>query len=296
MSERRAPRASLFLVLLQLFIIQQHYTSQVNSSQQSAISASKLISLEDHNNLINNLRSPRRNVVASRHWSQLADQEPARPRSLTGSQSYGLDGHPSRRQLSQQKQREQQQQQHQSDSLLVCPEGWHQHSTQCYRFFHQKHSWLRAKDICEKYGGQLASIHDYQQNNFTSQLASSSFSSSINPTQPGTAGSASSLSAPDLHGHGSYQAQQGGKSSISTQALFASDEQSYWIGYRAIDRLETNTLETAANTFVSKYTGFWDYDEPQVNQGECVRATVRHETGVSPANSYKLVSQTSGES
>lgn len=168
-----------------------------------------------------------------------------------------------------------------ADSLLVCPDGWHQHSTQCYKFIHQRHSWQRAKDICERHGAQLALIYDYQQNNFTSQLAGLALSSP-------SAGVGASVGAPGHQADPVYQlkqAQLGG-----AQPLYASDERSYWIGFRAIDRLETNTLESAANTFVSKYIGFWDYDEPRVSQGECVRATVRSETGtLSPASSYKLI-------
>lgn len=171
----------------------------------------------------------------------------------------------------------------------MCPEGWHKHSTHCYKFFHQRHSWERAKDICEKYGAQLALIHDYQQNNFTTQLADAQLL-------------ASAASVGGGGGSGSDGAQQssmigvGGSSSKQQQplALFSSDERSYWIGFRAIDRLETNTLESAANTFVSKYIGFWDYDEPRVSQGECVRATVRHDSGTSQANSYKLIASQSG--
>lgn len=166
--------------------------------------------------------------------------------------------------------------------LLVCPEGWQQHSTQCYKFFHQRHSWARARSICERHGAQLALIHDYQQNNFTTQLAALSLSSAAQPQ---------SQAANQAPGD-SYQLKgvaQGGAG--QQQALYTSDERSYWIGFRAIDRLETNTLESAANTFVSKYIGFWDYEEPRVSQGECVRATVRHESVQPPAQtgSYKLL-------
>lgn len=178
------------------------------------------------------------------------------------------------------------------ESLLVCPEGWHQHSTQCYKFFHQRHSWQRARDICERYGAQLALIHDYQQNNFTTQLASSSLGSGqllskqANTNQQLTQSSSlggSNGNAASLHQLQSHLAKH-------HQVQYTSDERSYWIGFRAIDKLETNTLESAANTFVSKYIGFWDYEEPRVSQGECVRATVRHElSALAPSSSYKLI-------
>lgn len=196
-----------------------------------------------------------------------------------------------------------------NEGLLVCPEGWQQHSTQCYKFFQQRHSWERARDICERYGAQLALVLDYQQNNFTTQLAAQALSG---PLQGGGGG----VGGRHQHAHQHAQASQhsarqlaqleGSSASTSKlagggggqQPLYSSDERSYWIGFRAIDRLETNTLESAANTFVSKYIGFWDYDEPRVARGECVRATVRHETSPlsAQANAYKLITGQPGGS
>lgn len=194
----------------------------------------------------------------------------------------------------------------QNDALLVCPDGWQHHSTQCYKFFHQRHSWNRARAICERYGAQLALIHDYQQNNFTTQLASASLNSLSNSLRSASSAIGNLPQFAGLAQQVSSELSQAKYTSTSThnnklnqhqqqpQALYSSDERSYWIGFRAIDRLETNTLESAANTFVSKYIGFWDYEEPRVSQGECVRATVRHEIGPSSGNSYKLI-QSSGE-
>ncbi|KAG1655606.1 Fibropellin-1 [Nymphon striatum] len=47
---------------------------------------------------------------------------------------------------------------------------------------------------------------------------------------------------------------------------------SYWIGFRTVDDLVTNKLETSAKSFVSKYTGFWEYDQPQPKNGQCTSA------------------------
>ena len=183
----------------------------------------------------------------------------------------------------------QESQQKQQNGLLVCPDGWHQFSGQCYKFFHQRRSWQRARDTCERHGGQLALIYDYQQNNFSSQLAQAALSSA-GPAQV-AAGSTNlhqlELAGQQPHAHHSQQQHQ--------QALYASEERSYWIGYKTIDQLETNTLESAANTFVSKYVGFWDLDEPRVFAGECVRATIRRESSQSPGAGYRLVAQPSGE-
>jgi hypothetical protein len=191
--------------------------------------------------------------------------------------------------------RQQQQPERAQDSLLVCPDGWQQHSTQCYKFFHQRHSWQRAREICERHGAQLALVYDYQQNNFTGQLAAAALSSPNGPAGLGPAAGDPSNGAPA--GYGGIKPGPGPATGHHHHhPLYASDERSYWIGFRAIDRLETNTLESAANTFVSKYVGFWDYDEPRVSQGECVRATVRHESGPAAhqlaSSAYRLIQPT----
>ncbi|RWS09468.1 uncharacterized protein B4U79_12754 [Dinothrombium tinctorium] len=49
---------------------------------------------------------------------------------------------------------------------------------------------------------------------------------------------------------------------------------SYWIGYHSIDKLATNTLESASGKFVSKYIGFWATDDPNNAHGECVLANL----------------------
>lgn len=52
------------------------------------------------------------------------------------------------------------------------------------------------------------------------------------------------------------------------------------LGLTSVDGLSTNTLESSSGTFVSKYTGFWDHDQPQPNKGECVRAKIKEESQV----------------
>lgn len=187
----------------------------------------------------------------------------------------------------------------QSDELLVCADGWSQFGTHCYRFFAQRRSWQRAKDTCERYGSKLALVYDYQQNNFTTQLAFSGLlgagsSSSDSSSQVGSSSSSLSSSQSHQSAHNALLSSAGPSSSLSSSSsqsapvpLYSSDERSYWIGFKAIDRLETNTLESSANTFVSKYIGFWDFDEPRASSGECVRAAVRHETG--SASPYRLI-------
>lgn len=178
-------------------------------------------------------------------------------------------------------------------ALLVCPENWFQHSGQCYRFFQQRRSWSRARETCERHGAQLALVLDYQQNNFTSQLASLQLHGKNGPTGGNNLNVLNSLtsdsSATSIRS--SMNKLTSANSNQKQQAIYTSDERSYWIGFRTLDKLETNTLESAANTFVSKYLGFWDYNEPQVLQGDCVRATLRLDSlAPSTSNSYKLAS------
>jgi len=58
-----------------------------------------------------------------------------------------------------------------STSLLQCPEDWIRFGTQCYKYFHIKHSWRRAAEICRRYGAELALVQGSLENNFTSHLA-----------------------------------------------------------------------------------------------------------------------------
>ncbi|GAB0094394.1 sushi, von Willebrand factor type A, EGF and pentraxin domain-containing protein 1 [Sergentomyia squamirostris] len=44
----------------------------------------------------------------------------------------------------------------------------------------------------------------------------------------------------------------------------------YWLGLASLDDLRTNTLESAAGTLVSQYSGFWSLDQPDPRAGECV--------------------------
>lgn len=45
-------------------------------------------------------------------------------------------------------------------------------------------------------------------------------------------------------------------------------------GFHSIDKLSTNTLESANGKFISKYVGFWANNEPDTSRGDCVRASL----------------------
>ncbi|GIZ04108.1 putative fibrillin [Caerostris extrusa] len=69
-------------------------------------------------------------------------------------------------------------------------------------------------------------------------------------------------------------------SKVAIKSLRDSGEISYWIGLTSVDGLSTNTLESSSGSFVSKYVGFWDHDQPQPHKGECVRAKIKGESQV----------------
>ncbi|XP_072385212.1 uncharacterized protein uif isoform X2 [Diabrotica undecimpunctata] len=51
----------------------------------------------------------------------------------------------------------------------------------------------------------------------------------------------------------------------------------YWLGLSSLDDLRTNTLESAAGTLVSQYSGFWSSNQPDPQSGECVDVIVTEE-------------------
>lgn len=58
----------------------------------------------------------------------------------------------------------------------------------------------------------------------------------------------------------------------------------YWLGLASLDDLRTNTLESAAGTLVSQYSGFWSLLQPNPESGECVAVV----TDSQPAQSWEL--------
>lgn len=58
----------------------------------------------------------------------------------------------------------------------------------------------------------------------------------------------------------------------------------YWLGLASLDDLRTNTLESAAGTLVSQYSGFWSLLQPNPEAGECVAVV----TDSQPAQSWEL--------
>lgn len=48
----------------------------------------------------------------------------------------------------------------------------------------------------------------------------------------------------------------------------------YWLGLASLDDLRTNTLESAAGTLVSQYSGFWSLNQPNPESGECVAVSL----------------------
>merc|ERR1712013_27962 len=62
-------------------------------------------------------------------------------------------------------------------SASICNEGWTQHISKCYRFFHDRHFWFDAQSVCESYGGNLATVPDAYTTSFVMSLIEHSSSS-----------------------------------------------------------------------------------------------------------------------
>ncbi|XP_071760089.1 galactose-specific lectin nattectin-like [Centroberyx gerrardi] len=51
-----------------------------------------------------------------------------------------------------------------------CPDGWTQHGSRCFIFFHSQNIWIDAERACMSYGGNLAAIHTTSEHNFLREL------------------------------------------------------------------------------------------------------------------------------
>ncbi|KAM9750928.1 galactose-specific lectin nattectin-like [Menidia menidia] len=53
---------------------------------------------------------------------------------------------------------------------LNCPPGWTQFGSRCFIFHYTSKTWIDAENHCLSIGGNLASIHSAEENNFLSDL------------------------------------------------------------------------------------------------------------------------------
>ncbi|XP_045468348.1 sushi, von Willebrand factor type A, EGF and pentraxin domain-containing protein 1 isoform X2 [Harmonia axyridis] len=125
-----------------------------------------------------------------------------------------------------------------STNLFTCPNGWELRGLHCYKYFNIRHSWEKAAELCRRYGSDLISVETYEENNVTSSIATSSV-----PIERRNA-----------------------------------TRNNFWLGLASLDDLKTNTLESAAGTLVSQYSGFWSLHQPNPSSGECVDVTLTGET------------------
>uniref|UniRef100_A0A3Q0S6D8 C-type lectin domain-containing protein n=1 Tax=Amphilophus citrinellus TaxID=61819 RepID=A0A3Q0S6D8_AMPCI len=51
-----------------------------------------------------------------------------------------------------------------------CPDGWFQFGHQCFSFISSAKTWIEAQIFCQFDGGNLASIHSYEENRFVQTL------------------------------------------------------------------------------------------------------------------------------
>ena len=54
----------------------------------------------------------------------------------------------------------------------------------------------------------------------------------------------------------------------------AEDADSYWLGFKAQNNLQTATLAAAAGNQISQYYGHWALDQPSITSGQCVQSVV----------------------
>ena len=54
----------------------------------------------------------------------------------------------------------------------------------------------------------------------------------------------------------------------------AGSESSYWLGYRALNNLQTKTLATASGDQINMYYGHWSLTQPNISSGQCVQSVV----------------------
>ena len=60
----------------------------------------------------------------------------------------------------------------QSNHLVfnLCPSGWKQHNSSCYKFFSSPQNWTDAKSTCTGFGGNLVIIDSAEENSFVKDL------------------------------------------------------------------------------------------------------------------------------
>ena len=53
------------------------------------------------------------------------------------------------------------------------------------------------------------------------------------------------------------------------------EDYSYWLGLKAHNQLQTNTLGTDAGGQISQYYGHWAQNHPNVEEGTCVKSVLK---------------------
>ncbi|XP_068569870.1 ladderlectin, partial [Cebidichthys violaceus] len=56
------------------------------------------------------------------------------------------------------------------DSEHYCPYGWSRYEQQCFMFINSMKTWIEAENFCLFVGGNLASVHSYEENHFLQSL------------------------------------------------------------------------------------------------------------------------------
>uniref|UniRef100_A0A3B5MF61 C-type lectin domain-containing protein n=1 Tax=Xiphophorus couchianus TaxID=32473 RepID=A0A3B5MF61_9TELE len=57
-----------------------------------------------------------------------------------------------------------------AEVLGSCPPGWTQFGSRCFIFYYNMKTWSDAEEFCISIGGNLASIHNNEENSFLSDM------------------------------------------------------------------------------------------------------------------------------
>ena len=62
---------------------------------------------------------------------------------------------------------------------------------------------------------------------------------------------------------------------LAAEFLAGQEDNAYWLGLKAYNQLQTNTLEADAGHQISQYYGHWSRDHPAVEEGVCVKSVLK---------------------
>ena len=64
---------------------------------------------------------------------------------------------------------------------------------------------------------------------------------------------------------------------LAAEFLAGQEDNAYWLGLKAYNQLQTNTLEADAGHQISQYYGHWSENHPNVEDGVCVKSVLKND-------------------